>query len=216
MAVPRTLAAAVEPCYLPPAMGQPQHKLPDLVTLAEFFAMSFPDDLRRELHDGQVVAMAPPASAHGTLVGNLLFAIRVALRGRPCRVIPEAGVIPPGRDHTYYQADLVLTCEPHRLGDRDHRVPLLIAEVLSPSTTRLDLQRKLPDYREIPSVREILLVDSERMRVELHRRVDATGWLSESLRGPAAVVQLVTADLRLALADLYEGVDVLPDDDPAR
>lgn len=193
---------------------QPQPKPPDLVTLAEFLAMSWPDDIRRELHDGQVVAMAPPAGAHGTLVMNLGFALKLALRGSSCRVVTEAGIIPPGREHTYYQADLVFTCEPHHRAEQDFSTALLIAEVLSPTTSRIDFQRKLPDYRELRSVREIVLIDSERMQAEVHRRGDGR-WSIDRLHGRKAILRLDTVGLQLALAELYDGLELLPDE-PAR
>jgi Uma2 family endonuclease len=192
-------------------MGQPQLQSPPLVTLAEFFALAWSDDLRRELHDGQIVAMAPPKNAHGTIVINLGAALKAALRGRsPCRVQTEAGIIPPSREHSYYQADLLVTCEPSRPGDRDVRAPLLVCEVLSESTELFDRRCKVPDYRAIASVREVLLVDSERMFVELHRRIDERRWLTEIVQRPHDLLVLETADVKLALADLYEDVALAP------
>jgi Uma2 family endonuclease len=195
-------------------MGQPQPKQPEIVTLAEFLEMAWDDDLRRELYDGQIVAMAPPASGHGILTANLVFAVRRALRDRPCRVAVEVGIIPPGRQHSFYQADLVLSCEPHRRGDREIRAPQLIVEVLSPTTTQVDFQRKLPDYRELPTVREVVLLDSERMFAEVHRRLDGR-WTTDQLHGPKASLWLTCADLQLPLGELYEGLDVADDELPA-
>lgn len=192
-------------------MGLTQPKPPDLVTLEEFYALSWPDDVRRELHDGAIVAMAPPTNAHGTLVMNLGAAIKLALRGRrPCRVQTEAGVIPPDRAHSYFQVDLLVTCEPSRPHERDVAAPELVAEVLSASTCDFDRSVKLPSFRTIASVREILLVDSERMHVELHRRLAGARWHIERAVSPDDLLALDSVGLRLSLAELYEDV-ALPD-----
>lgn len=191
-------------------MGQPQPKPPTIVTLAEFFAMEWPDDRRRELHDGQIVVMAYPANAHGTIIVNLAAALKQALRGRPCRAIVDAGIIPSHREHTFYTTDLVVTCEPHRRGDREVRAPHLVIEVLSPTTRRIDLERKLPDYRELPSVREVLLIDSERMFAELHRKLDGR-WTIERHHDPKASLWLTAADLQVELGELYDGLDLAGD-----
>lgn len=195
-------------------MGHTQPKPPDLVTLAEFYAMSWSDDLRRELHDGHVVAMAPPKNAHGTLTANLVHALKTVLRGRrPCRVQTEAGIIPPDRPNSYYQVDLLVTCEPSQVGARDVPAPLLIAEVLSESTQHYDRKRKLPAFRAMPSVRELVLIDSDRMFVELHRRLDETRWLTELVQGPGDLLTLESVGLRISLAELYEDVALPPEDD---
>lgn len=139
-------------------------------------------------------------------------ALKACMRGRrPCRVQTEAGVIPPSRQHTYYQADLLVTCEPSRPGARDVAAPLLLCEVLSDSTELCDRRRKIPDYRALPSVQELLLVDSERMFVEVHRRLDERRWLTELLQRPQDLLVLESVELRLALADLYEEVALPPD-----
>ncbi|MCY0985506.1 Uma2 family endonuclease [Nannocystis sp. ILAH1] len=107
---------------------------------------------------------------------------------------------------SYYQADLLVTCEPSRPGDRAVAAPLFVCEVLSESTELFDRRCKVPEYRAIASVREVLLVDSERMFVELHRRLDERRWLTEILPRPHDELALETAGVKLALVDLYEDV----------
>jgi Uma2 family endonuclease len=188
-------------------MGHPQPKSDPVITLAEFYALTWSDDLRRELHDGQIVAMAPPKNAHGTITANLVTALKNSLRARrPCRVQTEAGILPPTREHSCYQADLLVTCEPSRPGEREVAAPLFVCEVLSESTELFDRRCKVPDYRAIASVREVLLVDSERMFVELHRRLDERRWLTEILQRPHDELTLETVGVKLALLDLYEDV----------
>ncbi|MCY0985507.1 Uma2 family endonuclease [Nannocystis sp. ILAH1] len=194
-------------------MGEPQRKLPDPLTVDEFLAITWPEGARHELHDGHVVAMAPPMRAHHSLVTTLSHAIGPILEDC-CEVLTEAGVVPSLRRHTYYQVDLLVTCEPPEPRQRTIRAPLLLVEVLSPSTQAIDRNRKLPDYRQLASVQEVVLIDSEAMHVELYRRFEGIRWLSEILRDPTDVLHLDSVGLDLALDDLYRRV-VFPAEEAA-
>ena len=77
-------------------------------------------------------------------------------------------------------------------------------EVLSPSTAATDRDRKLPDYRTIPSLRDILVVSSSEPRIEHYRR-EADGWKIHDLRGEGSV-RLEALGISLDLRELYAGV----------
>ena len=126
----------------------------------------------------------------------------------------EAGVALPDRDDTFYVADLAVICEPLRAEDRLIRNPVLIVEVLSPSTAATDRQIKVSDYRRIPSVTEILLIDSESAFAEVHRR-EGDRWITEMMRGPDATRALNSVPLAISLSELYEGVPLLEPPAPA-
>jgi Uma2 family endonuclease len=132
------------------------------VTLGEFLSWDDGTDTRYELWDAVVVATAPPMARHGRPALALGGELRAALRSRPpCGAFSEAGIALPDRNDTFYVADIAVTCQPLRAEDRLISNPVLIVEVLSPSTAAADGQIKIPDYRRIPSVQEILLIDSE-------------------------------------------------------
>jgi Uma2 family endonuclease len=85
--------------------------------------------------------------------------------------------------------------------------PVLIVEILSPGTERHDRRTKLPVYRDIESVKEILLIDSESIYAEILRREDDR-WITELVRGRDAILRLSSVDLQIAMAELYEGIDI--------
>jgi Uma2 family endonuclease len=172
-------------------------------TVEEFLALDDGTDRRYELLNGEIVAMAPPARAHGTLVSRLARVIGNALRP-PCEVIAEAGIIPPERGDSYYQADLAVTCTPGAPSDQFVAEPVLIVEVLSPSTAATDRDRKLPDYRRIASLQHILVVSSTEARIE-HFRREADGWKVRDHAGSGAV-GIEAFGITLELAELYAGV----------
>ena len=134
--------------------------------------------------------MAPPAVAHGVLSPRLGARIETALRaGLHASVQSEAGIAKLDQDDTCYIADLAVTCRPPERGQQLLRDPLLIIEILSPGTVSYDRQVKVPDYRRIPSVHEILLIDSASVFAEVLRRIE-NSWITEIVQGRQAVLSL--------------------------
>jgi Uma2 family endonuclease len=149
--------------------------------------------------------MAPPAEAHSVLTVRLVTRIDAGLSGRrPCKTQIEAGVIRPDRADTYFVADIAATCAPIEPARQAVQDPFLIIEILSPTTERHDRRIKLPVYRQIATVQEILLVASDERYIELHRRVGGQ-WITEILRGGEAVLSLTSVGIEILLADLYNG-----------
>lgn len=176
-----------------------------LMTVPAFLDWDDGTDRRYELVRGEVRAMAPATDAHGTIVVNAAARLSAALRP-PCRVVSKAGIVLPDRADTYFVADLAVTCSPPERGRVHLADPLLVVEVLSPSTAAHDRGAKLYDYRRIASVAEIVLVSTEERRVELWRR-DGERWIVQDLIGEA-VARLESVGADLALADLYRNVAV--------
>ena len=87
-------------------MAEPARRL---WTLDEFLAFDDGTDTRYELFDGQIFAMAPATDVHGALVARLVVRLGAGLRP-PCEVVIEAGIVPPERADSCYEADLAVTC----------------------------------------------------------------------------------------------------------
>jgi Uma2 family endonuclease len=152
--------------------------------------------------------MAPPAVAPGVLSLRLGARIETALRARPpCIGQSEAGIARPDRDDTCYIANLAVTCSPPERGQQLLQDPLLIVELLSPGTALYDRQTKLADYRRIPSVEEILLIDSASVFAEVLRR-EGDRWITEVVQGGEAMLSPASIGLAVMMSDLYDGIDV--------
>jgi Uma2 family endonuclease len=146
----------------------------------------------------------PPSSQ------NLIGALRPSVK-RPCYLASEVGITLADRDDTYYQADVAVSCTPTPAAEQHLVDPVLIVEVLSPSTASHDRTRQLLDYRRIASVQEIVLVSSQERRVEFWRR-KGEKWEVEDPIGEA-VLRLASIDADVPLAAIYEGVDLMPEED---
>jgi Uma2 family endonuclease len=178
-----------------------------LLTVDEFLD-SCPNDQRHyQLIDGVIVAMAPPAIPHQIIASRLTALIVSAVdANRPgCSTRSQAGIAPQGLSgRNHFETDITVTCEGG--GYRGIAAePVLIVEIQSPSTERDDHFVKLPHYQSLPSLQEILYVESERVAATLYRR-SAEGWATIELDGGEAQLQLESIGLDVLLSSLYRGV----------
>ena len=176
------------------------------MTLDEFLRWDDGTDTRYELIGGFLVAMAPPAHAHGIIAARIVARLEETLRQRrPCRTQIEAGVINPDRSDMFFVADIAVTCAPYESASQSVREPLLLFEILSPSTERHDRRIKLPAYQRIGSLREIVLIDSDMPYAELYRRQGEL-WTVQSIQGAETVLPLTSIGIEISMAELYEGM----------
>jgi Uma2 family endonuclease len=183
------------------------------MTLEEFLCWDDGTDTLYELVDGFPQAMAPPAEAHRILAVRLVTRIDAALAGRrPCNAQIDAGVERPDRADSYYIADIVVTCQPNEPRRQAVRDPILLVEILSPGTERHDRRTKLLVYRQIASVLEILLIDSESHYAEVHRRHN-DHWITDLVRGADSSITLNSVDLTIPISELYEGIAIIADNE---
>jgi Uma2 family endonuclease len=164
---------------------------------------------KKVLIDGAIVAIVPTSPTHGTIQANIAHLLRAHLlaRNSPCRVATEAAVQPRIRNKTNVRIpDLIVTCGPVPLKTQKfHPDPLLIIEVLSPGNSD-DTAGSILACATIPSVTEMLVVDSSRMFAEIWRR-DATGaWPKDpDPIAPGDAFELTSIDMTFNLTDAYVG-----------
>jgi len=176
------------------------------MTLNDFLTWEDGTDTRYELIGGFVVAMAPPSPAHSALAARLGSRIDAALASRrPCMTYAEAGILRQDRSDSFFVADIAASCTPIRPHRQSVEDPILIVEILSPSTEVHDRRFKVPAYREIETVQEVLLVGSDARYAELHRRAGER-WFVEILRASKDTIRLTSVGAEIPLSELYDGI----------
>lgn len=143
-----------------------------LMTVDEFLPWAEGQEGRWELHDGVPVMMSPERVLHADTKGEAYVALREALRraGLPCRVHPDGVAIRMSAKATY-QPDASASCGPRAPVDAlEINDPIIVVEVLSPSTAAIDHGRKVSGYFSLPSVEHYLILDPERRVVTHHKR----------------------------------------------
>jgi Uma2 family endonuclease len=166
---------------------------------------------KSEYFQGEMFAMAGAGDAHNLIVANLIGEFRQQLRARPCRVYPSEMRVRVSATGLYTYPDVVVVCGDRQfLDDRRDTLlnPVLIVEVLSPSTEAYDRGRKFEQYQSIETLQEYLLVASDRIHADLYTRQTDGSWVRRSAGGPEDALQLPAIGCRLVLADLYEKVDL--------
>lgn len=175
------------------------------MTLEEFLDWDDGTDTRYELLNGVALAMAPPNVAHGVLVTNVSVELRSRL-SPSCLVVGEAGIVLPNKSDRYYVADLAVACQHTDMSKQYLDEPLMIVEVLSPSTVTHDRGNKVPDYLRIPSVMVVLLVDSNERRVQVWRREEDI-WTIRDLIGDAEI-NLPELESSIPLSSIYTNTNL--------
>lgn len=158
-----------------------------------------PDEERWELLDGVPVLMAQAKGPHQRIVTNLIKRLDDLAERRSCGAYPGLAILSEAMDDFAPIPDVVLPCGPPP-EDGDTEDPILIAEVLSPSTMVDDRGRKTAFYQTVPSLRILLIVYQDERRVEIWRR--ESEWRMR-VAGPEDVIDLPELDDSLALPDIY-------------
>jgi Uma2 family endonuclease len=174
------------------------------MTVDEFLVWTQTQPGRRfELVHGQPVAMSPERARHAEAKAEIYVALRGAIRqaSLPCHVLPD-GMTVRIDDETAFEPDAIVYCGP-RIDDDSMVVPnpIIVVEVVSPSSQERDTGAKLAGYFQVPSVRHYLIVDPlGRLIIHHARQADATILTRIHTDG---AIDLTPPGLALTLAEVF-------------
>jgi len=187
-----------------------QHNPRPYLTEQQYLELERRAPYKSEYHDGQMFAMACASVNHMRLVRDLSALLQQQLRGGGCEALPSDVRVQVSRLRAYVYPDVTIVCGTPAFDDVDNLTnPLVIVEVLSPSTEVYDRGEKFALYRNIPSLRQYLLLSQREMRGEIFSKDASTGeWTLETAEGEEGVLTLSAANASLRLADLYRDVEL--------
>lgn len=179
----------------------------------EYLARESKQDGKYEYENGRIIAMTGSTVPHSQIPANLAALFIPHLRGKKCKIsVSDAKVyIKSGK---YYYPDVVVSCDERDRFARDFlQYPILIAEILSPTTEARDRGIKQQSYMAIETLQTYILINSERPRIEIYRRLDRD-WEYQSIaiaqtnfEQEDPLIHLTSIDLKFSLSALYENVD---------
>jgi Uma2 family endonuclease len=176
------------------------------MTATEYLEWEATQEIRHEYIDGEILAMTGGTLPHNDIALNFYRSLYPHLRQRGCRVNVSDAKVQASKNSRYFYPDLVVTCHPDDLKARDFiQHPKVMIEVLSPSTANYDHTKKLKYYRQIPSLQEYVLVDSEAMAVEVYQRGQGKMWIYSEYEAGEAIA-LESIEFECAIELLYEGI----------
>jgi len=179
---------------------------PDPVTIEAFdaFVEAQADTAEFELVEGVIVMMTNPTEVHEQIAGNIGAPLKLAMDARGCRAYQGGMRVQRSddtRDTDKTRPDVVVRCG--AVGGKTYITdPLVVVEVLSPSTMDVDRGPKLDFYKSLPTLRHIALVYQDQMRVEHYRRGEQ-GFELEVLKRPDDVLHFEAVEFRIDLARVY-------------
>jgi Uma2 family endonuclease len=179
------------------------------MTAEEFYAWLRSVEGRYELVDGEPLLMAGANNRHDRIVRNALVFLTLNLEGKPCQPF-SADIfikIPAGNRR---QADVGVDCGKPDEESMDADAPTLVIEVLSQTNRTVDFQDKIEEYKTVPSMEYILLVDPHYPSVRVWRRNTGLSWVYDKLTGLDEILDLPLVGLRFPLATLYAGLSFQP------
>lgn len=185
-------------------IASPQHLY---LTPDEYLQMEDMGNIKHEYVDGRVYTMAGASDPHITIAGNLFALLRSHVRGSGCRVYIADMKARIESLNRFYYPDVMVTCDARDQETSTYkRFPCLIVEVLSDSTEAFDRGDKFIDYQELKSLREYVLFNTKRQRVECFRRNEQGLWVLQSYTPQQTSLRLNSLDFEGTLEVLYEDV----------
>ena len=175
----------------------------------EYLAWESEQPTKFELIDNYIVAMSGASRSHNIVTVNISALLNFRLREKPCEVYQADMRVQVKRQATYAYPDVVVVCgQPRFRADTKPATlqnPMLIFEVLSPSTEDIDRNRKFTQYLQLPSLEGYFLVSQDKPRVESYTRQSA-GWLYQDHVGLEAKLRIDAIGVSLSLEDVYHKV----------
>lgn len=181
-------------------------------TAEEYLQMERASERKHEYFQGEIFAMSGASYRHNIIFRNLYRELAYALKDRPCQPYGSDLRVHIPENTLYTYPDISIFCpdismdEPE---DDNFIQPSVLIEILSPSTRNYDRGTKFKLYRDIPSLQEYVLVDSEAVSVEVFRLNEGGHWQLDEYKKGDELLQIHTVGFALSLHELYKGTKLL-------
>ena len=179
------------------------------LTPEEYLAWERKADTKHEYLRGEIIAMSGASRAHSLIVTNISGELYIQLKEGTCEVHTNDMRVRTHPEASYFYPDVVVVCGDPRFEDNVFDTllnPVVLVEVLSPSTQVYDRGEKFKHYQQLTSLREYILVSQDEVGVERYRR-QGTEWQPTEFRSLEDVLSLTSIDCELSLDDIYRRVE---------
>jgi Uma2 family endonuclease len=166
-------------------------------------------ETKHEFYQGEMFAMSGASRDHNQISFNLALCLGSQLRDRPCTGYIADMRVKVAATGLYTYPDALITCEPPKFEDDQLDTllnPQVILEILSDSTEKYDRGKKFEHYRQIPSLREYVLISQDHAHVERFLLDENGHWVLSEVAGSEGTLTLVAVECQVPLADLYAKV----------
>jgi len=189
-------------------------KPPRLYTLAEYLRKEGKSLRKHEYHNGKIIAMPYSRLPHNLISGNIITALNKAIEkiGKDYIVASSDQLVYFPELNVGLYPDALVVCEKPEFYDDGQLLltnPVLVVEVLSKSTRNYDLKGKFDFYKTLPSFREYVLVEQDKIKAETRFRVEPNLWRENYETEIEATLKLESLGISLLMKDIYKKVQDL-------
>ena len=175
----------------------------------QYLALERRAEFKSHYYRGEMFAMAGASREHNLIVGNLVREIGNALKDRRCEVYPSDMRVKVAATGLYTYPDATVVCGEPEFEDNQFDTltnPMVLFEVLSASTELWDRSGKFRQYREIPSLREYVMITQDRASVERYIRQADGGWLLQEIQSIEDSVEFDSIAVTIPLSEIYRNI----------
>lgn len=181
-----------------------------LYTLEEFIALEQTSDLRHEFYDGRLIPLEATTIAHNRIKRNIIRPIETPEFDKKGCILCDENVLTQLQEHKkYVYPDIVVSCDKREDNPLIVQFPMLVVEILSPSTKRYDKTTKFFKYQRIPSLMQCIFVAQDAVEVHSFVRNEEDVWVLTLLSKLEDKLNIVGLNVSIPLADVYSNVKIV-------
>ena len=180
------------------------------LTPEEYLDWERKSDTKHEYLRGEIIAMSGASREHSLIVTNISGELYIQLKEGVCEVHTNDMRVRTHPETSYFYPDVVVVCGEPRFENNAFDTllnPIVLVEVLSPSTQAYDRGEKFKNYQQLTSLQEYILVSQDEVHIEHYRRQE-TQWKLTEFRSLENVLSLSAIECELSLEDIYRRVEL--------
>jgi Uma2 family endonuclease len=185
------------------------------MTEEEYLVFEDASEQKHEYYQGEVFAMAGASNLHNEIFMNLFGAFTTQLKGKPGRPYGSDKRMKIPENTLYTYPDISIYCHantPFDRGTKVSREPTVLIEILSENTRDYDRGRKFKLYRDIPTLKEYVLVDSESINIQIFRLNSNNHWELEEYKLIDQSLSIASLSVTIPLREIYEHTHLILND----
>ncbi len=188
---------------------EPAAKYHPKMTSAEYLDWERKEEEKHEYLEGEILNMSGASLNHNKIHTNLIGELYLKLKGKACSVYPAELRLYVKAKESYFYPDATIICgDPEMADDKLDMItnPSVIFEILSPSTSDYDMGRKFFFYMQISSLKEYIMIDSQKQSIRVWRKSDDHNLQFQELSADTDFLEIASIEQSIRIEDLYSGV----------
>jgi Uma2 family endonuclease len=180
-------------------------------TIEEYLQMERASNVKHEYYQGEIFAMAGAGRRHNIIFSNVFIEAGIQLKNSTCRPFGSDMRMHIPENTLFTYPDISIYCgDPTTIDQEEDTViqPTIIIEILSKSTRDYDRGTKFKLYRDIPTLKEYMLIDTEKIGIEVFRINAHNNWVLQEYKTLQLTVQLPTVGVSFLIQDIYKGTSL--------